>query len=116
MEAAAEEAQVPFQIIGTREEWEASGQINAETPLISITKTGDSDPIPLPKGERPLSGLRVLSMVHAVAGPCCPRALAGQGADCLNLNMPDWIEYGNFFYQADGDPYLQGAPRLGFAG
>ena len=40
-------------------------------------------------------------MVHAVAGPCCPRTLAGQGADCLNLNMPDWIEYGNFFYQAD---------------
>ena len=40
-------------------------------------------------------------MVHAVAGPCCPRTLAGQGADCLNLNMPDWIEYGNFYYQAD---------------
>ena len=103
MEAAAEAAQVPFQMIRTREEWEASeqGQINAQTPLISITKIGESDPIPLPQGERPLSGLRVLSMVHAVAGPCCPRTLAGQGADCLNINMPDWIEYGNFFFQAD---------------
>lgn len=39
--------------------------------------------------------------MHAVAGPCCPRTLAGQGAECLNLNMPDWIEYGNFFFQAD---------------
>jgi crotonobetainyl-CoA:carnitine CoA-transferase CaiB-like acyl-CoA transferase len=103
MEAAAEALQVPFQMIRTREEWEASeqGQVNGQTPLISIEKIGESDPIPLPQGERPLSGLRVLSMVHAVAGPCCPRTLAGQGADCLNLNMPDWIEYGNFFYQAD---------------
>jgi len=103
MEAAAEALQVPFQIIRTREEWDASeqGQIHAQTPLIHIEKIGESDPIPLPQGDRPLSGLRVLSMVHAVAGPSCPRTLAGQGADCLNLNMPDWIEYGNFFYQAD---------------
>lgn len=103
MEAVAEAVQVPFQMVRTREEWDASeqGQIHAQAPLISIEKIGESDPIPLPQGERPLSGLRVLSMVHAVAGPCCPRTLAGQGADCLNLNMPDWIEYGNFFYQAD---------------
>ena len=103
MEAAAEAMQVPLQMIRTKEEWDASeqGQIQAQTPLISIEKIGDSDPVPLPQGERVLSGLRVLSCVHAVAGPCCPRTLAGQGADCLNLNMPDWIEYGNFFYQAD---------------
>jgi len=103
MEAAGEAAQVPLQMIRTREEWNATeqGRIHAETPLIHIEKIGESDPIPLPQGERVLSGLRVLSFVHAVAGPCCPRTLAGQGADCLNLNMPDWIEYGNFFYQAD---------------
>jgi len=103
MEAAGEALQVPFQMIRTREEWDATeqGQIHAQTPLISIEKIGESDPVPLPQGERVLSGLRVLSFVHAVAGPCCPRTLAGQGADCLNLNMPDWIEYGNFFFQAD---------------
>ena len=103
MEAAAEAIQVPFQMIRTKEEWDASeqGKIQAAEPLISIEKIGESDPIPLPQGERVLSGLKVLSCVHAVAGPCCPRTLAGQGADCLNLNMPDWIEYGNFFFQAD---------------
>lgn len=103
MEEAAMEMQVPLQMIRTREEFEASeqGQIHAKTPLIDIEKIGESDPIPLPQGERPLSGLRVLSMVHAVAGPCCPRTLAAQGAECLNINMPDWVEYGNFFFQAD---------------
>lgn len=70
-------------------------------PIIRVEKVGDSDPIPLPQGERPLSGLKVLCFVHAVAGPSCPRTLAAQGAECLNLNMPDWIEYGNFFFQAD---------------
>ncbi|MFA9476228.1 MAG: CoA transferase, partial [Filomicrobium sp.] len=103
MEAAAAAAQVPLQMIRTKAEFEASeqGQVHAETPLISIQKIGEGDPVPLPQGERPLSGLRCLSFVHAVAGPCCPRTLAGQGAECLNINMPDWIEYGNFFYQAD---------------
>ena len=62
---------------------------------------GDSDPIPLPSGKRPLSGLRVLSFVHAVAGPCVQRALTAQGAEALNINMPDWVEYENFFFQVD---------------
>jgi len=103
MEQAAMEVQVPLQMVRTKEEFEASeqGQVHAEAPLIDIQKIGESDPIPLPQGKRPLSGLRVLSFVHAVAGPCCPRALAAQGAECLNLNMPDWVEYGNFFFQAD---------------
>jgi crotonobetainyl-CoA:carnitine CoA-transferase CaiB-like acyl-CoA transferase len=39
-------------------------------------------------------------MVHAVAGPCVVRALAAQGAECLNINMPDWVAWGIFF-QAD---------------
>lgn len=103
MEEAAMNIQVPFHMIRTKEEFEASeqGKEHAELPLITIEKIGESDPIPLPQGERPLSGLRVLSFVHAVAGPSCPRTLAAQGADCLNINMPDWVEYGNFFFQAD---------------
>jgi len=103
MEEAAAALQVPLQMVRSREEWDSSeqGKIQAETPLIHIEKIGESAPIPLPQGKRVLSGLRVLSMVHAVAGPCCPRTLAGQGADCLNINMPDWIEYGNFYFQAD---------------
>jgi crotonobetainyl-CoA:carnitine CoA-transferase CaiB-like acyl-CoA transferase len=102
LEGAGAVVQVPLHMIRTKEEWEASeqGGVHAETPLIQIEKIGESDPIPLPQGERPLSGLRVLSFVHAVAGPCVGRALAAQGAECLNINMPDWVEYANFYFQA----------------
>ena len=103
MEAMAVEMRVPFHMVRTREEFEASEHwaAHSSTPLIQVEKIGESDPIPLPPGERPLSGLRVLAMVHAVAGPCCPRALAAQGAECLNLNLPDRDEFANFFFQAD---------------
>jgi crotonobetainyl-CoA:carnitine CoA-transferase CaiB-like acyl-CoA transferase len=103
IEAAAEVAQIPIHMVRTAEEFAATeqGKIQAEMPLIHIEKIGESDPIPLPDGERPLSGLKVLNMVHAVAGPCVQRALTAQGAEALNLNMPDWVEYENFFFQAD---------------
>jgi len=103
MEEAAEAGQIPMQIVRTMEEFDASehGKMQNALPLVQVEKIGESDPIPLPSGKRPLSGLRVLNFVHAVAGPSVPRTLAGQGAECLNLNMPDWTEYGNFFFQAD---------------
>lgn len=103
LEAAAMVAQVPLHKVRTVEEFKASEQWtdHNNTPLIDIIKIGESEPIPLPKGKRPLSGLRVLSFVKAVAGPSCPRQLAAQGADCLNLNMPDWVELGNFFFQSE---------------
>ena len=102
LEEAAEVVQVPLHVIRTLEEIDATeqGRIHMETPLIDIQKIGDSEPIPLPSGERPLSGLKVLSFVHAVAGPCVGRTLAMQGAECMNLNMPDWVEFGNFFFTA----------------
>jgi crotonobetainyl-CoA:carnitine CoA-transferase CaiB-like acyl-CoA transferase len=96
LEETAMNLQVPCQMVRTKEEFEASeqGHVHSETSLIQIEKIGESEPIPLPH-------LRVLSFVHAVAGPSVPRTLAGQGAECLNINMPDWVEYGNFFFQAD---------------
>ncbi len=102
LEEAAEAVQLPLHIIRTKEEWAATeqGRVHQETPLIHIEKIADGDPIPLPQGERPLSGLKVLSFVHAVAGPCVCRTLAMQGAECLNLDMPDWVEFGNFFFTA----------------
>jgi len=102
LEEAAEAVQIPLHIIRTKEEWAATeqGRIHAETPLIHIEKIADGDPIPLPQGERPLSGLKVLSFVHAVAGPSVSRTLAMQGAECMNLDMPDWVEFGNFFFTA----------------
>jgi crotonobetainyl-CoA:carnitine CoA-transferase CaiB-like acyl-CoA transferase len=102
LEEAAEAVQLPMHIIRTKEEWAATeqGRIHQETPLIHIEKIADGPPVPLPKGERPLSGLKVLSFVHAVAGPAVCRTLAMQGAECLNLDMPDWVEFGNFFFTA----------------
>lgn len=103
LEAAAEVAQIPMHMVRTAEEFAATeqGKIQWEMPLIHIEKIADGDPVPLPAGKRPLSGLKVLNMVHAVAGPCVQRALTAQGAESLNINMPDWVEYENFFFQAD---------------
>ena len=102
LEERAESIQVPLQMIRTKEEWAATeqGRIHAETPLIHIEKIADGPVVPLPQGERPLSGLKSLSFVHAVAGPCVGRTLAMQGAECMNINMPDWVEFGNFFFTA----------------
>ena len=102
LEEAGEAIQLPLQVIRTKEEWAATeqGRIHAETPLVHIEKIADGPPVPLPQGERVLSGVKSLSFVHAVAGPCVGRTLAMQGAECMNINMPDWVEFGNFFFTA----------------
>jgi crotonobetainyl-CoA:carnitine CoA-transferase CaiB-like acyl-CoA transferase len=97
----------------TQEEYRATEQYrhHAETPLIHIEKIGDSDPEPFAPAERPLSGVRALSMVHVVAGPTIPRQLAAQGADCLNLNTWNWIEDPMLYWQCDAgtrQAYLDG--------
>jgi crotonobetainyl-CoA:carnitine CoA-transferase CaiB-like acyl-CoA transferase len=101
LENAAQHAGVPITICRTREEYQQTAQYKQHKalPLIQIEKIGDSDPEPLPAGERPLSGLRVLGMVHVVAGPAVLRQLGAQGADCLNLNTLDWIEEPSIYLQ-----------------
>ncbi len=101
LENAAQDAGVPLAICRTREEYEATEQYqhHAATPLIQIEKIGDSAPEPLPSGSRPLSGLRVLGMVHVVAGPTILRQLAAQGADALNLNTLNWVEEPTLYWQ-----------------
>ena len=103
LEKAAQDAAVPLVMIRTRKEYEATEQYkhNAEAPLIKIEKIGDSDPEPFPEGDRPLSGIRGLGMVHVVAGPTVLRQLAAQGADCLNLNTLNWIEEPKLYWQCD---------------
>ncbi|ROU06262.1 CoA transferase [Lysobacter enzymogenes] len=101
LEQAAQDAGVPLAICRTSEEYRASEQYryNAAAPLIHIEKIGDGPAIPLPDGERPLSGLRVLGMTHVVAGPTVLRQLAAQGADCLNLNSNHWVELPAIYWQ-----------------
>ena len=103
LERAAQDAGVPLVVCRTREQYHLTEQYQQHmaTPLIHIEKIGDSAPEELPSGLRPLSGLRVLGMVHVVAGPATMRQLAAQGADCLNLNTLDWIEEPTIFWQSD---------------
>jgi crotonobetainyl-CoA:carnitine CoA-transferase CaiB-like acyl-CoA transferase len=74
----------------TAAEWAAhpQGQALANVPRVEIIKIGDSDPRPLPAGERPLSGVRVLDLTRILAGPTHARTLAQYGADVLHVTAP----------------------------
>lgn len=102
---ALEEAMAERKLVGvlcrTREEWAThpQGQWLAARPAVEIEKIGDSDPIPLPAGERPLGGFRVLDFAHVLAGPVTSRMLAEHGADVLRVTAPH--QYDQLFCALD---------------
>jgi hypothetical protein len=103
LEAAGQGAALPVHVVRTQEEFQASDQwpYHTSAPLVHIEKIGESAPEPLPPGPRPLAGVRALGMTHVVVGPVVLRQLAAAGADCLNLNMPDYTENRMFYMQSD---------------
>lgn len=115
LEEAGADFGVVMPMVRTTEEFLQTLQyreVLSRLPLIRIARIGDSDPVPLPMAELPLSGVRALGMGHVIAGSGIGRALALHGADVLNLWRLQEVEHQPTFFttnvghrSARVDPY-----------
>jgi crotonobetainyl-CoA:carnitine CoA-transferase CaiB-like acyl-CoA transferase len=74
-------------LVRSRDEWNAHphGIAVAKLPLIDMVKIGEAPARPLPKGDRPLSGVKALDLTRVLAGPTSGRVLAENGAEVLHI-------------------------------
>lgn len=89
-------AGMPFAVIQTEESWKATeqGQLMASLPTVPVEKVTSSSPKPLsPNPSRPLEGLKVLCLTHAIAGPSAGRTLAEHGASVLQIMYTHGFEH-----------------------
>lgn len=89
LEAAIDEARVCGGMVRSNAEWLATphGKVLAAKPIVEVMKIGDSDPEPLPAGDRPLSGIKALDLTRILAGPIAARTLAEHGAEVLMVTV-----------------------------
>ena len=90
MEARLIDAQLPGVVVKSPEEWLAhpQGKLLADSPAVIIERIGDAPPKPIPGGELPLNGVRVIDNTKVLAGPTISRTLAALGADALHIGAP----------------------------
>lgn len=90
-ETAAYDGGCVVSMMRSHDEWMATPQARAleQLPLLTIDKIGDAPPRPWPKGDRPLSGLRVLDLSRVIAGPVAGRTWAAHGADVMLISSKD---------------------------
>jgi crotonobetainyl-CoA:carnitine CoA-transferase CaiB-like acyl-CoA transferase len=90
-ETAAYAGGAVVSLMRSPEEWLATPHAKAlaALPVLTIEKIGEAAPRPWPKGERPLSGLRVLDLSRVIAAPVAGRTLAAHGADVLLVYGPN---------------------------
>ena len=82
--------------IRSEAEWQTLEQQKsvAQIPLFEIVQIGDAPVQPLPEGDRPLSGVRMLDLTRVLAGPSCAKAFAEHGADVLRVTREDLPDLG----------------------
>ncbi len=90
LEEALAAIRLPAVVARTSEEWadHPQGRLLVEQPGFGCRRLGDAAPESLPRGDRPLAGLRVLDVSHVIAGPAAGRLLAEQGAEVLHISRP----------------------------